>query len=177
MWHLLEQQYKAHIRKTKHRETKTPYTFLHLLSDSLGLIREKEGHRNLYSEFSSMYATCYSKHIQPIFQKSSPVKDQHTSLYILAISTRAVIGLAKEKRSHRTFHNKFCGDTTLAAHIVESRPSKTTKNITIEETPTDMKRTEKAVTPQNKWTLPLLSTHLDVVTPFPKCEDRMLQRK
>ena len=184
----------------------TPYTFLHLLSDSLGLIREKEGHRNLYSEFSGMYATCYSKHMPPILDKSNSERNQHTSLYILAISTWAIIGLAREKRSHRKCHNKFfsvfrtwynahieficenqapseitnvlmCslifvyGDTTLAAHIVERRPSKTTQHITIEEKPTDMTHTHREssdVTNKN-WLSFYFQSVWILSSPFPKC--------
>ena len=43
------------------------------------------------------------------------------------------------------------GESTLAALIVERRQAKTTKNTTLEGTHTDMKRKDKAVTPEKQW--------------------------
>ena len=48
-----------------------------VLSTHLGHKTEKESHRNLYCNILSKYYTCYTKHIQSIFEKSNLVTNKH----------------------------------------------------------------------------------------------------
>ena len=57
----------------------------------------------------------------------------------------------------------FVEESTLAAQIVKSRPSQTTKNITITEKRTDMTDTKKQWRQSEKDPFILLSMHFDFV--------------
>ena len=76
--YMLYKTYTSHIRQIKPRYN--PIAVILLLHFRF-LRHEKKSYRNIYTNTMSTYHTCYTKHIQSIFENSHLPQHTHTSLY------------------------------------------------------------------------------------------------